>query len=83
MATDLEIKLLDLLKETYAHFTRDSLPLAREIIDIETQIHGNKKEGEKKSPISFRPQKVETPSPASTPATSPASTNNDDDDLPF
>ena len=40
MATDREQDLLKLIKDVYAHFTRDSLPIAKQIIAMEDQIMG-------------------------------------------
>jgi hypothetical protein len=40
MATDREQDLLKLIKDVYAHFTRDSLPIAKQIIAMEDQILG-------------------------------------------
>jgi len=38
MKTENEKKALDLAKKVFEHFTRDALPLAREIIAIENEV---------------------------------------------
>ena len=57
MSTDREQDLLKLIKDVYAHFTRDSLPIAKQIIAMEDQILG--KTTSAAVNLSFVPEKTQ------------------------